>query len=110
MILAARSASSQLIAWLQKPHSCGGQLITRALAAPTRPGAPPAGCSLVRFFGSMQLPVDDGEHQLQVLCDCVSPGGAPAPRRRDRGTARGRRERHCPFMRLFVSCARKIAS
>ena len=48
MILAARPASSQLIACWRRllmgtPHSRGDQLITRVLAAPTPPVVPPAG-------------------------------------------------------------------
>ena len=45
---------------------------------------------------SLLLPVDDAEHQLQVLSDRAFPCGAATPRLRERGTARGRREPPCP--------------
>ena len=100
MILAARSASSQLIAWLQKvghgtPHSCGGQLITRALAAPTRPGAPQRAARSCDFSAqctcrSMMVSTSFNALRSAFL------GVDAFPRRRENGTARGRRERHCP--------------
>jgi hypothetical protein len=58
----------------------------------------------------MPLPVDDVEHQCQVLCDLCPPCVAVAPRRRERGTAHDRREPPCPSCACSPACARKMAS
>ena len=58
---------------------------------------------------SMHLPVNDGEHQLQVLCDLRS---SALMHFRDEAARHSARQTRAALslMRLFVSCARKIAS
>jgi hypothetical protein len=59
---------------------------------------------------SLYLPVDDGEHQLQVPLRCAFPCGAATPRLRERITARGSHEPLGPSCASSAPADWKIAS